>query len=121
MTRVLCRVMLVSQGELGRLTVEGGHRNPEGLGAGSILNLLGGWMVGVTEGGDIRGVSDSGMLALVCPGSEMLRLNESFSDSRLFSPSLNISQSIMSSWGLLLWCCCVDERVLLLSRAVIVY
>merc|ERR1719471_2071682 len=67
-------------------------------------------MVGVTEGGDIRGVSDSGMLALVCPGSEMLRLNESFSDS------LNISQSIMSSWGLLLWCCCVDERVLLLSR-----
>ena len=94
MTRVLWRVLLTSQGDEGRLTVEGGHRKLVGLadaGGGSILNLFGGWIVGVMLGGDISGVNVRGMFALVCPGSEMLRLNESFKESRLLSPSLNIS------------------------------
>lgn len=93
-TRVLWRVLLTSQGDDGKLTVEGGHRKLDGLaaaGGGSILNLLGGWIVGVMLGGDINGVNVRGMFALLCPGSEMLRLNESFSESRLLSPSLNIS------------------------------
>ena len=76
-------VLLSLQGEVGRLTVVG-QRKAEG----SILHLLGGCMLVVREGGDIRGVRVRGMLALVCPGSDILLLKESLSDSRPLMPSL---------------------------------
>jgi len=78
-------VELSLQGELGRLTTpEGGQRNPFckfGFSL-AILHLLGGWILGVREGGDTRGAMDIGM-PLLCPGSDILRLNESFNESRL--------------------------------------
>jgi len=39
-------------------------------------------MLGVRDGGDTKGAIDIGM-PLLCPGSDILRLNESFNDSRL--------------------------------------
>ena len=76
-------VLLSLQGEVGRLTVAGTRKV-----LGSSLHLLGGWIVGVREGGDMRGVRVRGMLARLWPGSDILLLNESLSDSRPLIPSL---------------------------------
>ena len=81
----------LSSGEGGRLTEDWGcscgNRKP----VGSILHRFGGWMLGVRDGGDIKGVRVRGMLALVCPGSDMLRENVSFKESRPLIPSLSIA------------------------------
>jgi len=60
MTIVRWIVLLSLQGDVGRLTVAGQRKV-----LGSILHLLAGCMLGVREGGDIRGVRVRGMLALL--------------------------------------------------------
>ena len=110
MTYAFLRVLpSLSRGEVGRLTVEvteGARKPPEPpLGTDPvpisilqpILGLLGGWMVGVRLGGDISGVSVSGMLALECPGSEILRENLSSRPSLERQP-LGPSLSMLRPW-----------------------
>jgi hypothetical protein len=97
MTRERCRVEDSVQGLVGRLMVDevGGVKNSVpggdrvlGLLRYSGLNRLGGCRLGDIEGGDTR--VDMVRDPELCPGSDMLRLNESLRDSRLFSVSLNI-------------------------------
>ena len=57
-----------------------GHRKPPPAAASApaslhILGRLGGWMLGARLGGERSGVRVRGMLARVCPGSEMDREN----------------------------------------------
>ena len=97
MTRERCRVEDSVQGLVGRLMVDevGGVKNSVpggdrvlGLLRYSGLNRLGGCRLGDIEGGDTR--VDMVRDPELCPGSDMLRLNESLRDSRLFSVSLSI-------------------------------
>ena len=95
-TMDLCRVMESLQGEAGREMTPpggaGGHWNVEGelrerglaLASPSTRHLLGGCREGPRDGGEVRGAMGPEERA-VCPGSEMLRLKESLSESLLFS------------------------------------
>jgi len=97
----LCRVTDSEHGEAGREMTPpggaGGHRKLDGgakergfaLDSPSILHLFGGCSEGPREGGEVRGAMGQ-VRGPVCPGSEMLLLNESLSESLLLSPSLSI-------------------------------
>ena len=100
MTKDLCKVEDSVQGLVGRLTVLGGVRNSVpggdsvlGLFMYSGLNLLGGCRLGDMEGGET--IVDIPREPCVRPGSEILRLKESFSDSRLFILSLSIVAGLL--------------------------
>ena len=107
MTRDLCRVTESAQGEGGREIVPpargtrrlvlGGANNEVGLILCSILQRLGGCMLGDREGGDTR--VDMVRTPELWPGSEMLRLKGSFKDSLLFTmDSLSMVRSV-ELWG----------------------
>ena len=97
----LCIVTDSEQGEAGRDTIPpggaGGLRKEEGgakergllLLKPSMRQRLGGWRDGPREGGEVKGAIGQ-VVRPACPGSDMLRLKESFRLSLLFSPSLSI-------------------------------
>ncbi len=76
----------------------------------SSLQRLGGWRLGARLGGDIIGASERTPPSPVLPGSDMLRLKESFSDSLDRSDSLNITKSL-----------CVASNVCVVCVSVCVY